>query len=955
MKSFITSNRGSGLIGTVVLLGVVLSLSIAVTLLLLSSNFNKVLSDRRGAMAEQLNKNAILIIKNLMSNGEIVRNSGTGLWAARVGATPNLLWNFVATTSGSNGTIQLHQCDPRAEVTLLGTGVPSDFSTCSKVTTTGEFGTLTAGFQVVSLRTEIFSNQAENRSLVFQVPFGSTGPAITFNQARAFDYDANAALLAPDGSGKIYIGGSFKGYRTTATNGILRLNADLTPDLSFAFGSGFTSSSYSVKSIQSVGDGTNDIYVGGSFTKYQGLTVSNLIRLHSDGSRETTFTPIFYGGAFTTMSPITGGTYGLYVAGSFKKIDKTTFNRIAKLKTDGAIDTTFNVGTGTDGPVMAITRTTDGTGDIYVGGAFTKYNGTAKSGIVRLKSDGTIITTFNIGTGFTGSISASATSSMSVKAIAIANDGSNKIYVVGNFTSYNGTARKGIARLSPDGSLDATFNPGTGFPFDVAAQLGPSRLAIATDSSGDIYVAGSFTSFNGSARNALVRINSNGTLDTGFVTGSGIGIRYWFRSNVSQILPITGASGDILVVGEFTNYNGIGIDRMMKLRADGTIHRDSPTGSGFDFPPSSIESLTNNSGKVYVAGDFQFYNGKSSKGIIRLNADGTVDSSFNVGTGATYAVDGNARGATFVKEAPEKNGDVYLGGEFEDYNGTAKNSFVRLKSDGTINTAFNIGTGFQVKNTTNTTVRGHVRYILPYTDNTNRILVSGWFDSYNGTAKSCIVRLNPNGTIDSTFNIGSGATIDPGETFMAFPNIDVMAFSPDGSGKIYAIGGFTLFNGTARRSIVRLNANGSVDSSFVINGVSVTSRLYGIYPIPGASGKILVGGESSAGGTFRLNNNGALDTTFSPDPLLKFLSDIIPFPDGSGDLLASTGNLGSARITPNGVIIPSYATSLANRGMSGPFAFTLDGTGDIFAGGQGFYRNTVVDRFSRITTDGTIR
>ena len=79
---------------------------------------------------------------------------------------------------------------------------------------------------------------------------------------------------------------------------------------------------------------------------------------------------------------------------------------------------------------------------------------------------------------------------------AVQSDG--KIIIGGEFITYNGTARNRIARLNADGSLDATFNPGTGTNNIVRT--------TAVQSDGKIIIGGEFTGYNNSGRNRIARI-----------------------------------------------------------------------------------------------------------------------------------------------------------------------------------------------------------------------------------------------------------------------------------------------------------------------------------------------------------------------------------------------------------------------------------------------------------------
>src|SRR4028119_1994703 len=157
--------------------------------------------------------------------------------------------------------------------------------------------------------------------------------------------------------------------------------------------------------------------------------------------------------------------------------------------------------------VQSITTPTNGiatTNDwIYAGGRFTTVNGKFRSHIARLNGDGSLDTTFNPITGTTGPTDA-------VWAITL--DSNGKPLIGGTFTTINGTPINRIARLNTDGSLDKTFNPGSGIDNAV--------LAIALDSSGKLLVGGQFNKVNGIVHPSIARLNSDGSLDTTFNAGS---------------------------------------------------------------------------------------------------------------------------------------------------------------------------------------------------------------------------------------------------------------------------------------------------------------------------------------------------------------------------------------------------------------------------------------------------
>ena len=265
----------------------------------------------------------------------------------------------------------------------------------------------------------------------------------------------NAVAVQPDG--RIVVVGSFTtlgggGMGTTSRSRIARLNADGSLDGTFDPGA---NDSVSAVAVQSDGK----IVVAGAFSLLGGggsgtTPRGRIARLNSDGSLDATFDP----GANDTVTAVAVQPDGkVLVAGSFTTLGGggtglTPRNRIGRLNSDGSLDTSFNPGA--NNVVGAVAVQLDGR--IVVGGFFTTMGGggtgtTPRNRIARLASDGTVDATFNPGAnGF-------------IATAVVQGDG--KILLGGGFTTLGGggtgtTQRNYIGRLNPDGSLDATFNPG---------------------------------------------------------------------------------------------------------------------------------------------------------------------------------------------------------------------------------------------------------------------------------------------------------------------------------------------------------------------------------------------------------------------------------------------------------------------------------------------------------------
>lgn len=282
--------------------------------------------------------------------------------------------------------------------------------------------------------------------------------------------------------GDVYVGGDFAG-------GILRLNSDGTIDAGFNVGNGFNGR---VTSIAPLAGG--DVYVGGYFGRFHrppaaSVIVSGLVRLNSDGSRDTGFiaAPV---SDVETVAPALDPPLGPVYSGG------TGSPSIERWSSTGTADTGFNP---SQSPVLSVVPAFDTTGAVYVGGGFLNR-------IVRLNANGSVDSLgFNVGTGFNGDV------------VSIARGVAGDIYVGGRFTTYQGSAANGIVRLNSDGSADAiNFATGSGFSTTDAAATGVVSVAHTIDGSLEVFVGGGFTDYNSTPINGLVRLNVDGSVDSAF-------------------------------------------------------------------------------------------------------------------------------------------------------------------------------------------------------------------------------------------------------------------------------------------------------------------------------------------------------------------------------------------------------------------------------------------------------
>jgi uncharacterized delta-60 repeat protein len=789
----------------------------------------------------------------------------------------------------------------------------------------------------------------------------------------------SATAVQPDG--RIVIGGSFTAVQGTLRNRIARVLADGSLDAAFN-----PNLSNAVNALALQPDGK--ILVGGSFTTVGGVTRNRIARLNTDGTLDTAFGTTT-GGANNTVSAIAVQPDGkIVIGGAFTTVNGVVRNRIARLNTDGTLDTTFDPGggAGANGAVNAVVVQPDGR--IVIGGAFTTLGTSSRRYVARLFADGTTDTTFV------------AWTSSTVAALALQPDG--RMLLGGAFTTVNGVVRNYVARVNADGTLDTGFNPGAS----------TTVYAISLQPDGSILIGGSFVTVSGTARVRLARLSSTGMLDTGFVAdASGI---------VWSIAPTP--DGGAIVGGEFTTLAGVSRTRIARVGGfvglpntlgitvsdptasayatftlsvsatpagapTGLVATAQPagvqltwtpplsTGTGpvvdyrVDYntggswntvvrPPSTattalVRDLTPGTPVTFrvaastIAGTgawsenatatpldalgFSYpttalalgapwsvspvVNGGSGTAAYAL-AGGTLPAGVSLdsatGTFSTTGITGPAHWAsgeldagfdvdsdsTISAIAVQADGKALIGGSFTTVGGVARVRIARLNADGSFDTSFGAGTAGA-----NSTVSA----IAVQPD--GKILIGGMFTTVNGVTRNRIARLNIDGTLDSAFGTTTGGA-----------NNTVSAIAVQADGKIVIGGVFTTVNGVVRNRIARLNADGTLDTTFDPNANGNVNAI-----AIQADGKILAGGAftTMAGQSrtylARLELDGTVDPTWFPNPNSTVLALLVE-PNGRLLVGGSFSSIGGwsrpylARLDSNGAAaaaFPAPNTSVA--------------------------------------------
>jgi uncharacterized delta-60 repeat protein len=723
----------------------------------------------------------------------------------------------------------------------------------------------------------------------------TTGSQVTSFNNGSLTYNLNAGFNASDqtdytftstfqSDNKVLVGGSFTNYSGSISTRGARVNLTGVKDTTWVTGNaGFSNYVYKMQV-----SGSN-ILAGGSFATYSGSSFGSFVKINSNGNLNHTYNPQVGSPVYTFATQSDGKAI---VGGNFTAVSGSGLNRITRINSNGFPDTGFNIGTGFNSNVNSILVQSDG--KIIVGGGFTTYSGSTANYFARLNISGTLDLTFTSGQSGVGAFNFPPTS------LALQSDG--KVIAYGNFTTYSGSSVNRIVRLNTNGSIDNTFNVGTGFnsySFQIAGAGTDQNLSI--DASGKIYVGGSFSSYSGSLINGIVRLNTNGTIDTTFNTSGSGGVNG--LNSGSQVFSVRPSGSFVTLAGHnIKTWKSPMYGGYINLDTTGSVIPTPYIGTGFSgigiyTPAASVRArVKQDDGKIVIGGSYYYFNDVNKFSIIRLNTDNTLDSTFNAGTLGLQSI-----GMWTLKALPSNY--LISVGDFTTYSGSTVNRIVKIMPSGARDTSFNMGTGF------NATVSS----VIAQPD--GKFVCVGSFTTYSGSAVSKIVRLNPDGTIDPTFSIGTGA------------NSTATLYSSDiqPDGKILVSGNtFTTYNGSSVFRIARLLPSGALDTTFSTGtGFNFTCA----YVKTLNDGKILTLGEyttyngSSSPRIARLLSSGALDTTFNVGTGVNFWPNepyndsIVEDPNSNiylcGAFTTYSGSIvnGLVKILPSGSIDTTFVVS----------------------------------------------
>ena len=587
-------------------------------------------------------------------------------------------------------------------------------------------------------------------------------------------------------------------------------------------------------------------------------------------------------------------------------------------------------------------------GKLLIAGQFIIVNGVEQCSIVRLNADLTVDNSFKPPQFYFAN-----TWCAGVRTIALQADG--KVVVGGSFYGTNTDTRAGIVLLNADGSLDTSFN----------AAIVPNAFKTVKDieiqPDGKLLLGGDFEmadSTTGNPLKNLVRLNADGSVDAGYMNNNtptgeiitqpdGKTIVYFDNGTVVRrnadgtndgtFAPVSvngtvediklDSDGKVLLAGSFSTLNSFSKPRFARLNADGTL--DASFNSGNVGPNASVYEITFlANGKMMLSGVFSQYNNQNKPYLALLNADATLDNSF------TYTPQSIFTNRIFYAVNQRPNGKFLIGGSYAPGITPAPGDYpVRLlNSDGSADTSFDFVVGGL----------GTIRHFIKLPD--GKYIAAGKFIYANGNvSKVGLARFNQDGTPDPTFNYFG----DFSDT------IEKVAVQSNGKLLIYR---------QVTPKFVRLNTDGSIDNSFTPPSSYSSHTIYDFQVLP--DDKILVGSEVDNGKIFRrLNANGSVDATFTEtvgggnSPTVRTIKVL-----ANGNILIG-GNFTTingvprgyfARLNSGGAVDPSFNPPFGANAAVLDLGVQSDGKAVILGNFTGVNGNTNYQKIARINTDGNL-
>ena len=701
------------------------------------------------------------------------------------------------------------------------------------------------------------------------------------------------------------------------------------------------------------------LLVQGRLHAVDGALRNQLARLLPNGAPDPGF--VADPGASSSISAMAVQSDGkMVIAGEFSEVNGVTRHGLARLNADGSVDGGFDAGAGLKAGALtggtSVVRTQND-GRIVVAGIFDRVAGRAQRGVARFLPDGRLDEPFLV--NVTGEPPADLWAGFGIYDLIVQPDG--KILLAGDFKEINGTARRSLARLNADGTVDADFRP------ELTGDFRVTVTTMARQPDGRILILGGFRQVNGQPAFEMARLEANGQIDPSFTSPLSGEFSYGSSGSISvnkdgdillaTSLPqavlrlhpngtpndafkveISGPLGDLmptalwlddgraLVWGSLTSVGGLPVAGLARVQGNGspdaTFNARLQTVGG-------ITALTRQpDGRWLLGGNFTRVNGVPRAGIARVEADGALDASFDAGKALTDFAPG------FF--AVQKDGRVLVAVTPAPGSATKGPALFRLNANGSHDDTF--------ASPLRPNQQGLLGVRALKLRDDQSILVGGDFAAFRLSFQN-LARLTPTGSLDKSFDTFTGA------------NGPVTALAEDPDGTVVICGEFTAVNDVPRQGLARLKSDGTVDPGFN-PGVSDSSpnlRLNDLRVL--ADRRMILGGrfDQVAGqprrSVARLLTDGVADPDFVPGSGPAFyvapffvaasVSVICPLP--AGDFLVGgtfryydgLPRIALARLTAEGKLDQTLNAGLFTTVLSGQYVqrCVVQPDGGVVAGG----------------------
>lgn len=610
-------------------------------------------------------------------------------------------------------------------------------------------------------------------------------------------------------NGDYLCAGNWSTFGTTSKRGFIKCNNSFSTTATLDI-SGFNanlgnSANNNVRSIY-VSNDESKIVIGGEFTSVRGISGGRIFALNSNGTNNTTMNSNFGTGFDNTVNGIFKlADESFIVYGAFTSLNGSSLTKsyITKFSSAGVHDSSWNSNVptlnGSVTSVVAIGST------LYIAGKFTTVDGNTQRGICSLNSDGTINTNFNVGNGLSSSsaLDLFLTVSHDNKLLFQLCDSGGSSLATYSFNGYSYTNEFGtsylpsILKINTDGSLDNSFF------FD--NNRSTTRCSVLPDNR--------LLCFSGAVhpRNMSNRRTCRGfflALPNGqYDYNDPIGLE--LRDKIEPIKYAGGSNANGMLMTYGTKPNSLYVLKNGSFKDKSTFTNN---------PIYSITPYKDN--KFIVAGNFTV----PKNDIVILNDDATIYDGY-VATLTSQRI--NYITAT-CKDITSDS--IFVGGTFTVAREITCNRFTKLINVSAADQAFILNNGVGAND------RPYSIVVQP----DNKILVGGVFTKWNDNNRGRIIRLNPDGTEDTTFaaNCISGANGTSNRIN------HIIYDTSDNS--IYLFGLITRWNSVVRNGIVKLNSDGTEDSTWGTANYNIIDTSRGRYPryaIKHSTGKWIVVGN----------------------------------------------------------------------------------------------------------------